>query len=112
MDFGVLPFLYDGMFANNTGENVLAKIFPITVDEIGSGIVVGSANTKIITKLNGSYTVGENGSNPVGFTIVHLYHEGLLTRNFTVAGATVQLTFADGEMAVIEADATLAAATL
>jgi hypothetical protein len=34
---------------------------------------------------------------------VHLYHEGLLRRNWTVAGPTVELTFADGEMAVIDA---------
>jgi hypothetical protein len=47
LDFGVLPFLYDGMFPNSTGANVLAKIFPVTVDEIGSGIVIGTGGTKV-----------------------------------------------------------------
>ena len=34
---------------------------------------------------------------------MHLYHEGLLRRSWTVVGATVELAFADGEMAVIDA---------
>jgi hypothetical protein len=53
LDFGVLPFLYDGMFPAPTSDtvpgskgtglgqrpNVLKTIFPIIVSEIGAGIV-------------------------------------------------------------------------
>jgi hypothetical protein len=48
LDFGVLPFLYDGLFPAEKGgtvpgnsterPNVLARIFPIIVAEIGAGI--------------------------------------------------------------------------
>ena len=124
LDFGVLPFLYDGMFPAEKGAtipgtgskrpNVLAKIFPITVDEIGAGIVVGtstdgSCGTKVITKLSGSYSMvvcnaGSTAATSAAPAVsIHLYFEGLLKRNWTVAGSMVALTIGDGEMAVIEA---------
>lgn len=124
LDFGVLPFLYDGMFpaakggtipgsAGSNRPNVLAKIFPIIVDEIGAGIVVGTSSsgggTKVITRLTGSYSMvvhdaaTTTSAAPAHAVSIHLYFEGLLKRNWTVASPTVALTIGDGEMAVIEA---------
>ena len=82
----------------------------------------------MITKLSGTYSAdvcrhsagcnrnttasGERRSSPTATAShhsvaaagvsVYLYHEGLLTRNWTVAGPTVALSIGDGEMAVIE----------
>ena len=57
----------------------------------------------MITKLSGSYSAIGAATNAASAVTVHLYHEGLLTRNWTVDGPSVTLSFGDGEMAVIEA---------
>jgi hypothetical protein len=56
LDFGVLTFGYDGLFPNASAtgrhESVYEKSFPITVQELGRGFVVGKE--RAITKVNNS----------------------------------------------------------
>ena len=77
----------------------------------------GSGWTKVVytTKLSGKYSaairtrtrgVGASIATPAVAVRIHLYLEGRLKQKWVVNGSTVSLTFADGEMAVIEAVAT------
>ena len=48
LDYGVLPYLYDGLFPKSQTPNILAELFPITVQEIGPGLVTGKE--RIVTR--------------------------------------------------------------
>lgn len=118
LDYGVLPFLYDGLFRNGTGPNVLEHMFPIEVLRIEPGVVWGT--NRIVTSKSGSYgfaSLDSNGeatprpvSGAAGATkaskqhvTTFLYYQGFLIRNHSVAGAVAQVEMVPGsvDMAVI-----------
>merc|ERR1712039_638427 len=57
LDFGVLTFGYDGLFPNasatNRHESVFQKSFPITVQQLGNGFVIGKE--RAITKVDRAF---------------------------------------------------------
>ena len=53
LDYGVLSFLYDGLFHKDSAPNVLMQMFPITIVRIEPRIVWGT--DRIITAANGTF---------------------------------------------------------
>ena len=72
LDYGVLPYLYDGLFPRSQAPNILAQLYPITVLEIGPGLVRGKE--RIVTRHPGvSYGFGS------GVALdVYTYDKGVL----------------------------------
>lgn len=112
LDYGVLPFLYDGLFRNSSGPNVLDYMFPISVLRIEPGIVWGT--DRIITSTSGDFgfaaidsksgeALPELHDTASSSILVALYFQGLLVRNVTVAGAHAQVSIVSGsvDMAVL-----------
>lgn len=112
LDYGVLPFLYDGLFRNGSGPNVLEHMFPISVLRIEPRVVWGT--DRIITSTSGSFgfaAIDEESGDALpnlqdattSSIRVALYFEGLLVRNFTVAGAVANVSMASDsvDMAVL-----------
>eukprot|EP01045_Picozoa_sp_COSAG04_P020075 COSAG04_NODE_2017_length_4993_cov_2.174908_1_plen_582_part_10 len=72
LDYGVLPYLYDGLFPRSQAPNILAQLYPITVLEIGPGLVRGK--DRIVTRHPGvSYGFG-----PGVALDVYTYDKGVL----------------------------------
>ena len=72
LDYGVLPYLYDGLFPKSPTPNILAQLFPITVQEIGPGLVSGKE--RIVTRHPGV----EYGFGPGVPLDVYTYDKGVL----------------------------------
>ena len=94
LDYGVLPFLYDGLFFNSSTPTILSEMFPITAHRIGNGFVEGKE--RIVTKIGGTYSLPASGP-----LVVFIYVNGLLTRQFSSSADRVQVTLAQGEVAII-----------
>ena len=75
LDYGVLPHLCDGLFPKSSQENILARMFPITVTEIGPGLVRG--RERIVTRHPGvEYGFG------TGILIgIYTYDKGVLCKS-------------------------------
>ena len=54
LDFGVLPYLYDGLWRNATTPTLMARLFPATPIELRSGSVL--CRERLITKVGGTFS--------------------------------------------------------
>eukprot|EP01043_Picozoa_sp_COSAG02_P061135 COSAG02_NODE_8146_length_2690_cov_3.119259_1_plen_740_part_00 len=115
LDYGVLPFLYDGLFSNGTGPNVLEHMFPIEVLQIEPGVVWGT--NRIVTSKSGSFgfaALDDNGEATPQLALdmtntskqqvtTFLYYQGFLVRNHSTAGVVAQVEMVLGcvDMAVV-----------
>jgi hypothetical protein len=97
LDYGVVSFLYDGMFYNKTTPTILSEMFPITPHRIGEGIVVGTE--RIITKISGKYSLANlKADAPL---IVFTYKNGFLGSRICCGAGIVRVVLAHGEVAII-----------
>ena len=109
----VLPFLYDGLFRNGSGSNVLEHMFPISVLRIEPGTVWGV--DRIVTSKSGQYGFASIGSDGDAVPQLHegadgsgtkvtvlLYSKGFLISNVTTAGAVAHVKMGGSvDMAVL-----------
>ena len=102
LDYGVLPYLYDGLFSNSTNETILTRLYPITPLALRPGLV--SAKERTVTKLSG-VTVDAPPDAKGGAYAVYVYLFGQLVGGGPRqkgSGAKVAIgALAEGEIAVV-----------
>jgi len=99
LDDGVLSFGYDTMLRNDSRPSANRFMFPITPVELGGGFVRG--RERVVTKVNATFTAGQEVPPSVASAVVYTFTEGFLTAQRAVASRSVPVVLAPREVAVI-----------
>ena len=99
LDYGVAPYLYDGLWPKGGGVNVMQKLYPLNAPiSIGAGVM--EAANKLYTKHSvADYSPpGTDSNTPIEVSVFSA--EGIMVRNFSAVGkASAEIT--KGEMAIV-----------
>ena len=99
LDYGVAPYLYDGLWPKGGGVNVMQKLFPLDAPiRIGAGVMEAAKRLYTKHSVREYSPAGADSSTPIDVSVFSV--DGIMVRSFAYVGKA-SVAIAAGETAVV-----------